>query len=579
MSALLPQNDPDRAKRDAQLQATRTKYAFNHTYLSPMAMLERVPEEEYFSVPYMIEVGGRALRVLANHIEVEGDPTAKSEMSDTHGFIYSAIQALSLDFKGLVRVIQEALSGTTHDGHYETLQGFADVFRTIDLPSIAGDYHDDRVFARMRVGGPNPVMLQRVSRLDDRFPMTDALFQRSLPGDTLAAAGAEGRLYLADYAFLEGVENGVFPSAPKYLYAPLALYALERATRQLVPVAIQIGQRPGPMNPIYTPPDGTAWTIAKNVVQVADGNYHQTITHLGRTHLFIEPFAIAAHRQLASNHPLALLLTPHFQFTLSINDVAYKYLVNDGGPVDELLAGTIEATRGLTAKGVATHRVDQAALPLALKARGVEDPSVFPDYPYRDDATLYWDAVSRWVTDYVSIYYPTDAEVVQDTELAAFVADVSSSDGGRIAGVPPIKTVAALADLATLVIFTASVQHAAVNFPQYDLMAYVPNMPLANFKVAPYTIADVTQADYLAILPPRRQTGLQMALGFLLGSLHYGSLGDYGRRYFSDDRVAAPLEAFQDRLAAIGKTIDERNKTRRAYPFLAASGIPQSINI
>ena len=79
------------------------------------------------------------------------------------------------------------------------------------------------------------------------------------------------------------------------------------------PVAIQCIQHPED-TPILTPQSGKyAWLFAKTIVQIADANYHEAVTHLGRTHLFVGPFAIATRRQLLDHHPLSLLLRPHFE--------------------------------------------------------------------------------------------------------------------------------------------------------------------------------------------------------------------------------------------------------------------------
>ena len=59
---------------------------------------------------------------------------------------------------------------------------------------------------------------------------------------------------------------------------------------------------------------------------------------------------------------------------------------------------------------------------------------------------------------------------------------------GRIKGLPndgAVQRIGELIEVATFVIYTCSVQHAAVNFPQYDCMSYTPNMPLAGYRPAP----------------------------------------------------------------------------------------------
>ena len=131
----------------------------------------------------------------------------------------------------------------------------------------------------------------------------------------------------------------------------------------------------------------------------------------------------------------------------------------------------------------------------------------------------------------------------------------------------------------TMIIFTASVQHAAVNFPQLDFFTYAPNLPgacYAQFPKADGTPA--TEQDYIDMLPNRSQSIGQLDLAFLLGSAHYTELGQYPANYFSG--VGIPMvQKFQANIAAAGATIDQRNLTRRPYKTLKPTGIPQSINI
>jgi arachidonate 15-lipoxygenase len=129
------------------------------------------------------------------------------------------------------------------------------------------------------------------------------------------------------------------------------------------------------------------------------------------------------------------------------------------------------------------------------------------------------------------------------------------------------------------VIFTASAQHAAVNFPQFDIMSYAPAMPLAGYAPAPTAKKGATEADYLAMLPPRDQAALQMNTGFMLGTAHYTRLGHYKPGYFCEPRIDELASRFASKLHEIELVITERNQIRRPYPFMLPSGVPQSINI
>ncbi|XXX72036.1 lipoxygenase family protein [Sorangium sp. So ce134] len=475
-------------------------------------------------------------------------------------------------------------------GQATSLYAYVSEFQTLRLPEIASVYPDDTTFAWMRVAGPNPLVLQRVTSPGANFPVTDAQYRSVMgEGDSLATAGKEGRLYLADYKVLSQLVPGTAPEQQKYVEAPLALFAVPAAgsaSRLLRPVAIQCAQTPGAASPIFTPSDGVAWEVAKLHVQVADGNFHELISHLGQTHLVLEAFAMATPRQLAPEHPVNVLLTPHFQGTLAINDAAEADLIAPGGPVDNLLAGTIASSTQLAVDSVLSYSVNQRFLPEALAIRGVDDPDALPSYPYRDDALLLWGAIHTWVSRYLAVYYTGDGDVQGDYELQGWIAELSSPSGCGLKDIGEdggIRTVAYLANLLTHVIFTASAQHAAVNFPQSTLMSFTPALPLAAYAPAPSITAGLPPSEIFEHLPPLQQALLQINVMMLLGSVYYSRLGDYDRNipgvYFTDARVREPLEAFQRELMDIEATIGKRNLQRVPYIVLLPSQIPQSINI
>ena len=578
MSAFLPHFDPDPATRSTGLDTKRTEYQYNHAYVSPLAFVERVPLRDRFHQEWTAMVIAKVMTNMAN--QADADSAIRRKLRQYENPLTNLVLGTSTAIRTLVRAVGSWLGMMRASRRLLTIEDYNSMFHLIGLPPIAKDYHQDSVFAEMRLAGPNPVMLHRIDKPDDRFPVTDHHFQIALPGDSLAAAGAENRLFLVDYHFLDGIELGkTRDGLQKYVYAPLALFAAHKHTKALTPVAIQCKQAPGPDNPIFTPDDGFNWLIAKTIVETADGNYHEAITHLGRTHLFVEPFVVATHRQLAPNHPLNVLLRPHFEGTLSINHMARTKLICDGGIVDRLLGGTINATRGLTAKGLQNHMFTDAVIPNSFARRGVADTSILPNYPFRDDGMLYWDAIREWVASYLRCFYRSDAEVSADVEVTAWLAEVAALEGGRLPGVPAGGSLAELVDAVSLVIFTASVQHAAVNFPQYDIMSYTPAMPLAGYAPAPTRKKGATEQDYLANLPPRDMACLQMSTGYMLGDVHYSRLGHYGDGYFGEPRLDRLAAKFAAKLDDIGKTIAERNQHRRPYPFLVPSGVPQSINI
>ncbi|KIG13505.1 Arachidonate 15-lipoxygenase precursor [Enhygromyxa salina] len=471
------------------------------------------------------------------------------------------------------------------NGRPQSMDDYANLFRRITLPPIASTWKNDSAFAAYRVAGPNASMIQRITELPDNFAVTDAHYKQAMgEGDSLDAAKAEGRLFLADWKLIgETLVNNTYKGAQKTVYAPLALFAVPPGGGSLAPVAIQPGQTPSPTNKIYATQDGNDWLAAKSAVQVAEGNYHELVSHLGLTHLLLEPIVMATYRQLAQHHPIYMLLIPHFEGTLSINNSAATNLIAPGGAVDLIFAGTIESEHQLALAALKRHDFMRSGLPDTIEQRGVGDTSVLTDYPYRDDGLKIWANIERWVTAYVNNYYISEANVTQDTELQAWAAVLSKpfAEGG-VSGFGPIDTRAALIFACTKVIFTASAEHSAVNFPQKDLMSYAPAITGAGWTAAP-----PSQGPLKDFQPPLELAELQAEFLYLLGGVHHTKLGFYNsnsfpyRAWFKDPKITAELlPAFQRDLAASEELIVAANATRTfKYTYMIPSTIPMSINI
>lgn len=369
--------------------------------------------------------------------------------------------------------------------------------------------------------------------------------------------------------------------------------------------------------PSWSGGDADDWMRAKLYVQTADVTHHELIAHLGDTHLAMEVFAIATPRQLPITHPVYQLLSPHLQFLLAINTRGNAILLGEGAAIDKLMAPTREASIGLINRAYRERNFQDYALPNDLKRRGLE-PAYLPDCPYRDDALLLWEAISRYVTHYLQRYYRDDRAVQQDSYLQAWAAELGAPltsrprsefpqgpawlpkellvhtgveveqlpAHARVPGFPISSTdqqgmltsLQHLIDVVTQVIFTCGPQHAAVNFSQFDYVGYAPNAPLAL-----YSRPDV-QTPIAELLPSPQQDLEQIELTFALSGIRWGQLGSSDLIRFADGGDRQVLAQFQAELGEIEDKINTRNRQRRQdqgveYPYLLPSRIPNSINI
>nr|WP_246330028.1 lipoxygenase family protein [Endobacter medicaginis] len=440
------------------------------------------------------------------------------------------------------------------------------------------------------------MLLTSISAIPTKFPITNAQYQAALnTTDTLSAALAGKRLFILDYVELGAMAPAGGTSktltGTGYVAAPIALFALLPGAATLSAVAIQCGQNPA-TNPIICRTAASssqaywAWQMAKTVVNTADFNYHEMFVHLGRTHLVSEAFCVATHRQLAPNHPLSVLLLPHYEGDIFINELAAAIIMSPDTFGDLILGGPIAAAQQAAARDRLAFDFYNQMPPVDFANRGVASSSVLPEYPYRDDALLIWQALLDWATNYIGVYYKSDADVVGDGELSAWVTEIASS--GKILGFRPITSRSQLAQVVAMIMFTASAQHAAVNFPQSQFMVYQP-VYSGVMNAPPPSGLSASQQNWNALLPNMVAAIAQMHFLYLLGSVHYRSLGNYQSANFAylstltDPAITAtggPLSQYRAALTAIEAKINAANTTRSyPYPYLLPSRIPTSTNI
>ena len=577
---IISQRDP-RGERTEQLAAVKAAHTYNMEYGFPVST---GPDENGPSNPWRLKAVEEQELIRANLVAMRHhgrwnfvndlQPLAPRRL---------ATMVRNNDVGGLLDYFMPVPGGIKDRDRTRTLQAFRDIFEIIRPPDVVDRSESDEYFAEMMVAGPDPTRLTRLDAVPEKFPITTEHLQSvpELAHETLESALAAGRVYWVDHAPMSALDNGQHPQAPKYMYSPMVAFAVPRGGGPVRAFAIQCGQDPAGRE-IYTPADGYSWKLAKNCVLVAHNTYHGEVTHLGRTHLISEAVLLAAVRNLASVHPVAVLLRRHFEGTASINKLAVELLIQPGRAVEYLIGSDLKSTY----PWIADHRKNFSFtgnyLPAKLERSGTDGAAVLPYYPYRDDGLLVWTAIRRWADAFVDGYYRTDADVREDHELQAWAAEVASPDGGAVRdfGLTPgeINDRTDLAEILTMVIWTAGPQHAAVNFTQLEHLSYLPANPLAGFTEEPRG-RDHTLDDWLANLPPLDVAVQQLCLMNFLGSVRSTTLGDY-EDDFKNTPVADGLRGFRLDLSAAEDEVTQRNRRRpHAYEYLRPSLIPNSTNI
>jgi arachidonate 15-lipoxygenase len=249
--------------------------------------------------------------------------------------------------------------------------------------------------------------------------------------------------------------------------------------------------------------------------------------------------------------------------------------------VDELLAGTLQESLQIVVDAYKSWSLDQFALPRELKNRGVDDVKNLPHYPYRDDGILLWNAINKFVFNYLQLYYKSPADLKADGELQAWARELVAQDGGRVKGMSDrIDTLEQLVEIVTTIIYICGPQHSAVNFSQYEYMGFIPNMPLAAYQAIQQKGDIKDRQALIDFLPPAKPTNTQLSTVYILSDYRYDRLGYYEEEEFTDPNADQVVNKFQQELNVVQRKIELNNKGRLVnYEYLQPRLILNSISI
>lgn len=568
MIPTLPQQDPSPERRAERLAQQAARYAFNRDHYGAL-FADEVAKGDSYDLPYSVSAVAVALDILKNRVKQGRDewPALDSELR-------------ALDQGAPARAIGLAVKRLWDTKDYVPIQrplridGYTDIIAALPTPLSVGHDDDDAFFAWRQLAGMAPVTIRRLSAVPDHLALDEAAFARAAqdPG-TLAAALAEGRLFVVDYAPLSALKPGTAEGLQKFVYAPIAAFVTAPGGT-LRPVAIQLGQSPDA--PLRTPGDGLAWRMAKVAVNNAEMLFNGLVTHFGLSHLVAEALVCVTHRSLAPEHPLLRLLAPHFAYTTASNQTARTSIVNPGGKQEYLMGGTLASNFEVTLGAIRAERYDRLGARVDLADRGVDDPTTLPVYPFRDDGVGLADALQRWVAGYVAVYYAEDGAVTADAELRAW-AEALTRDAG-FQGVPTLDTVAALSRFVGDLLWRITGYHAVMNYAGHDYASWATETPSALF--GPASVAAASEADVRAMLPPLRVANGMLEQMYSLRGIQQNRVGDYPVGHLLDPRLHAARAVLRADLERLETEVVARDALRPwSFGYLRPSRVPNSIHV
>uniref|UniRef100_A0A8C2ZEQ2 Uncharacterized protein n=1 Tax=Cyclopterus lumpus TaxID=8103 RepID=A0A8C2ZEQ2_CYCLU len=403
------------------------------------------------------------------------------------------------------------------------------------LPEYVSEHwKEDDFYGFQFLNGLNPKVIKRCSELPPNFPVTEEMVKPFLEeGSSLQEEVKKGNIFLSDHKKMEGIPPRAYNGKPLHVTAGLCLLYLNPENK-LMPIAIQLHQQPSEQNPIFLPSDSeTDWLLAKMFIKNVVSMDHQAVQHLMKTHFLAEVYTVAALRKFSVIHPLYK----------RVNRSSLGY---DG--LTELMRRALSETT-----------YSSLCLPEDITARGLES---IPNFYYRDDGLKLWDIINSFVKAVVEYYYPSDSEVRKDNELQEWISEIFTHGSPE-----SFHTVEEVIKFITMVIFTVTAQHAAVNNGQFDYYSWMPNGSLLLRKPPPTTKGQSSMETILETLPNVGETVNFGALGWILSETY-------------SDMVGFMIKEFQAELSNLSEAIATRNlQLEIPYSYLDPAHIENSIAI
>ncbi|XP_070552624.1 polyunsaturated fatty acid 5-lipoxygenase-like [Ptychodera flava] len=540
---ILPRNEPNLTQRQEELDYNKREYVMGTAAHGLPIRVASLPKHEDFSYGHKMDVKTTLLKTFLRTKFIKWVSAVWQDLND--------ISNIYTDF--------------------------------FPKPQSFETWREDWHFASQRLQGCHPYAIQLCKDIPSNLGVTDEMMKTLLEDMTLEECIEQKRLFMVDHKTLVDIPR---VTEDLVVCSPIALFFMNK-DKVLMPVAIQLFQDAAPDNPVFLPTDPEyTWIAAKLFFNHADASIHQSAVHLGFTHMIVETMSLSVNRNLSPSHPLFRMVGPHLKYVMAINNSAVNILIAPGGWVDSVMSVGRDGMLEIISRQWRSWRLDvDGTLPTYLRDRGVDDPEVIRDFPFRDDALLIYNAIRNYVEEIVMAHYETPQELADDHELQDMARELTAMppEGLGVKGVPGNGSFTSYADVIqvfTSIIFISTVGHTAANYNQYTEYACTPNYPMLLRGKPPTTKEPMTETDIMNHIPDKAMTLKVVAMVKVLSNQSEDILGNSVVTYQYDPIGVKAYKKFLRELKDVGRVIDERNLTRkRKYDFLHPCRVANSINV
>eukprot|EP00984_Skeletonema_dohrnii_P000215 scaffold65_cov186-Skeletonema_dohrnii-CCMP3373.AAC.4 len=472
-------------------------------------------------------------------------------------------------------------------------------------PYAADNWEKDSDFARQFFCGTNPLMIEVAK--DPETQLSKNMVSH-FGKDKLQELADKNQLLFASYDDLadlkvnphqmfplpmnneSGPDGGPAPQVhPKFFYAPIVAFTYDYDKDELDVLGIQLERTDDAR--VYTKNTcgENEWLAVKCQVTAADSNMHEWVSHLGNTHLSME----STYDVLTAD---LIMLSHQGTARISLTQIGGNSLGDY-----QASAGVGQVFQLIEKMWSRYNFFESTGLPNELASRGFTEDVQIPAYLYREDGMKLWNAIGGFATDFVDEVFDSDEAVASDEVVQEWAKETTDHDKGAVKGFPTsFEDKETVAKVLQTIMWMTSGLHAAVNFPQYDEFAYVPNKPLhlrADLSTMPEDDAEIREWMFENMFPhintdddwlrDSTLSGYHAAVELvgvanLLSMPSRNCLDNMSGKFEKIGTEA--YDKFRKNLNVISEEIEARNEeaekaNKVPYNYLNPSNVPSSIDI
>ncbi|MBV9351502.1 MAG: hypothetical protein JOZ23_08195 [Mycobacterium sp.] len=317
------------------------------------------------------------------------------------------------------------------------------------------------------------------------------------------------------------------------------VYFLEdtrRGVLQAYRIECALGKRVKPTDP--------QWDQACKIVLCAASTHLSLVRHFNWVHLAGgAQLAIATRNSLSRNHPLCRLLWPYIFGTQQSNDMVTRGQMVRGGDFETIFSFTFDGMCQLFDDTYLHYRHSVNDPEEDGKSRGVHLAGF--ETPTQQNLQTLFDAMHRFVRNYLEIYFPRNApggkDVRRDRETMAWLTELNDRVPKGVGVNPQNFTWDELARMLAGQLYLVTVQHEILGTSMWNYQLWTHRQPARiyqDFRPEPLDVYQrLVNANYNLNVPRR-------------------ALMDDFTRVALDCRARAAMLQFQSELAALQAEMD-----------------------